>query len=144
MILQEVAPLHTRAFALAFRAAQRILTRRSRLLRLVIYGYRQLVLNQASLSPVRREVQTLLRLLQAWARGEYRVIPWRSLLYSVAALVYLVNPADLIPDVVVGLGLVDDVAVVAAVARMLQSDLERFRLWESTQKSTRRLLQPKK
>lgn len=89
-------------------------------------------------------MQTLLRLVQAWARGEYRAIPWRSLLYGVAALVYFVNPADLIPDVVVGLGLVDDVAVVAAVARMLQSDLERFRLWESTQKSTRRPPQPKK
>ncbi len=141
---QEVAPLHTRAFTLAFRAAQRALTRRSRLLRLVMHGYRRLVLNQAGLTPVRREVQTLLRLVQAWTRGEYRAIPWRSLLYGVAALVYFVNPADLIPDVVVGLGLVDDVAVVAAVARMLQSDLERFRLWESTQKSTRRPPQPKK
>lgn len=44
---QEVAPLHTRAFTLAFRAAQRALTRRSRLLRLVMHGYRRLVLNQA-------------------------------------------------------------------------------------------------
>jgi uncharacterized membrane protein YkvA (DUF1232 family) len=131
---QEVAPLHTRAFALALQAAQRAIGRRSRLLRLVTHGYRRLVFNQAGLLPVRGEVQTLLRLVQAWARGEYRTIPWRSLLYSVAALVYFVNPADLIPDIVVGLGLVDDVAVIAAVTRALQSDLERFRLWESTRK----------
>ncbi len=124
-------PLHTRAFALALRTAQRSLARRSRLMRLVLHASRRLARHEAALVQVRGELHTLLRMVQAWMRREYRVVPWRSLLYGVAALAYFVNPADLLPDALLGLGLVDDVAVIAAVARAIQVDLDRFRQWEA-------------
>ncbi|WP_161540686.1 DUF1232 domain-containing protein [Rhodothermus marinus] len=124
-------PLRTRAFKLALRTARRSLSRRSRLMRLVLHASRRLAHREAALVQVRGELQTLLRMVHAWARREYRVVPWRSLLYAAAALAYFVNPADLLPDALLGLGLVDDVAVIAAVARAIQADLERFRQWEA-------------
>lgn len=100
-------------------------------MRLVLHASRRLAHREAALVQVRGELQTLLRMVHAWARREYRVVPWRSLLYAAAALAYFVNPADLLPDALLGLGLVDDVAVIAAVARAIQADLERFRQWEA-------------
>ncbi|SHK97150.1 YkvA family protein [Rhodothermus profundi] len=129
--LRRPAPLRSRAFALALRAARRSLVRRSRLMRLTLHAYRQLFRDETALASVRRELYTLVRMVQAWARREYRLVPWHSLLYGVAALAYFVNPADLLPDMLVGLGLVDDAAVIAAVARAIRSDLDRFRQWEA-------------
>ena len=65
--------------------------------------------------------------------GEYRQIPWRSFLLAVGALVYFLTPADLIPDVLVGTGLLDDAAVVAYVLRMLHDELGEFYAWEREQ-----------
>ncbi|WP_397547929.1 YkvA family protein [Rhodothermus marinus] len=129
-------PLRTRAFELALRTARRSLARRSRLMRLVLHASRRLARREAALVQVRDDLYTLLRMVQAWMRREYRVVPWRSLLYGVAALAYFVNPADLLPDALLGLGLVDDVAVIAAVARAIQTDLERFRQWEALRSRT--------
>lgn len=126
------APLHTRAFERALKAARQSLARRSRLMWLVLHASRRLARREDALSQVRRELHTLLRLARAWMRREYRAIPWRSLLYGVAALAYFVNPVDLLPDALVGLGFIDDVAVIAAVTRAIRADLDRFRQWELT------------
>lgn len=39
--------------------------------------------------------------------------PWKARLILAAALVYLVSPYDLVPDWLLGLGIVDDFAVVS-------------------------------
>lgn len=49
--------------------------------------------------------------------------PHRVRLVLVGALAYFVVPADLIPDVVVGLGFTDDAAVLATALRTLGSHL---------------------
>lgn len=119
-----------KAFALARRAAQQVLKRRFRLLALVRDAYAKLFHHEHAMANVRDDLQALLRLARAWATRDYRALPWRSVVYAVAAIVYFVNPIDLIPDVIVGLGFVDDAAVVAAVVRAIRNDLENFRSWE--------------
>ncbi len=117
-------------FALARRAAARVMQRRVRLLRLVRSAYARLARHEAAMARDEDDLPTLLRLAGRWARREYRAVPWRSVLYAVAALLYFVNPVDLIPDALAGLGFVDDVAVVGAVVNAIRKDLERFRRWE--------------
>ena len=75
---------------------------------------------------------TFLRLIRAYATGEYREVPWQSLTLIVAAVLYFVMPIDLIPDFLVGVGYVDDVAVVAWVMSAVSSDLDAFRQWEAS------------
>src|SRR5712691_10571846 len=43
-------------------------------------------------------LQTMLRLVRAYERGEYQQVSNDALMWIVAALNYLVNPFDLIPD----------------------------------------------
>ena len=79
---------------------------------------------------LRDDVPVLLRLVRSYTRGEYRRLPWRGLLLAVGALVYFVTPADLIPDFIVGTGLLDDAAVVAQVLWAIRDELGEFTAWE--------------
>ena len=74
----------------------------------------------------------MVRLLSAYRRGEYREIPWKSLVTIGGAVVYVVNPFDLIPDAIPVAGLADDAAVVGFALKAVKSDLDRFMAWETT------------
>jgi uncharacterized membrane protein YkvA (DUF1232 family) len=78
-----------------------------------------------------------LRLLQdlcvAWWRGEYRTISRQALLAVVAGLVYLVTPLDGVPDWLLGVGFIDDLAVLAWVLRTWSDELQAFRVWRDAQ-----------
>ena len=76
------------------------------------------------------------RLLRAYATGSYRDIPWASLVSIVAAVVYFVMPLDLIPDFILGLGLIDDVALLGWILSSLKSDIDHFIEWEKDNAST--------
>ncbi len=76
------------------------------------------------------DVATLVRLVRA-ALGRRYHLPVRLLVTALAALIYFVNPLDLIPDAILGLGLLDDAAVLGWAISRLRKDLEAFREWES-------------
>lgn len=76
------------------------------------------------------QVGTLVRMLRAYKRGEYKTIPWKSLVLIIAALVYFVSPFDFIPDLLPLVGLSDDMALVVWVVKSLKDDITDFRTWE--------------
>lgn len=90
-------------------------------------------LRGARLGEVVEDLNTFIRLMNAWVRAEYRQVPRATLIVAVAAVLYFVVPTDLIPDFIIGLGFIDDVAVIAWVARELKRDLADFRHWEQRQ-----------
>jgi uncharacterized membrane protein YkvA (DUF1232 family) len=77
----------------------------------------------------------MLRLLRAWNRGEYRGLRWATILSSLAAMIYFVNPFDLLPDIFPIFGYLDDATIVAWVLHSIRTDLENFRLWERSASS---------
>jgi uncharacterized membrane protein YkvA (DUF1232 family) len=76
-------------------------------------------------------LQTMLRLVRAYHRGEYNEIPDNALLWIVAALSYLIDPFDLIPDATPVLGFVDDATVIEFVTDKNRQTLEDFMMWET-------------
>lgn len=76
--------------------------------------------------------QAMLRLIRAYYRGDYRTVPMTTLLIIIAAVIYVVNPLDLIPDWVPGLGFLDDAFIVAFAVRRTQRTLDDFMTWETT------------
>ncbi len=77
-------------------------------------------------------LQTMLRLVRAHHRGEYNQVPDNALLWVVAALSYLIDPFDLIPDKTPFLGFVDDATVVEFVADRTRQTLDDFMTWETS------------
>jgi uncharacterized membrane protein YkvA (DUF1232 family) len=76
-------------------------------------------------------LQTMLRLVRAYEHGEYKQVSSDALLWVVAALSYLVDPFDLIPDRTPFLGFVDDAIVVEFVVDKTRQTLDDFMIWES-------------
>jgi serine/threonine protein kinase len=76
-------------------------------------------------------LQTMLRLIRAYHRGEYHQISDDALLWIIAALKYLVDPFDLIPDKTPFLGFIDDASVVELVKDKTRRTLDDFMTWET-------------
>ncbi|MHA6493994.1 YkvA family protein [Pseudomonas borbori] len=85
------------------------------------------------LADVKDDLRLLQGLCLAWWRGEYRAISSQALLAVVAGLLYLVTPLDTVPDWLLGVGLIDDLAVLAWVVRTWSGELEAFRQWRDKQ-----------
>ena len=77
-------------------------------------------------------LQTMLRLIRAYERGEYKEVADEDLTLIVAALNYLVDPFDLIPDSTPFLGFIDDAIVVGFVAEKTRQTLDKFMIWETS------------
>ncbi|PID55135.1 MAG: hypothetical protein CR978_00620 [Gammaproteobacteria bacterium] len=77
------------------------------------------------------DIKLMLALLKDYVTGNYRDIPWRSLAAIAGALLYLLNPLDLVPDFLVMLGLIDDALVLGTCLSLIEHDLYRYRAWRS-------------
>ena len=77
-------------------------------------------------------LQTMLRLIRAHHRGEYTQVSNDALLWIIAALNYLIDPFDLIPDKTPFLGFVDDATVIEFVADRTRQTLDDFMTWETS------------
>ena len=72
------------------------------------------------------DVKILRQMLQARMKGSYKFSK-RTVLYVIAGLLYFVNPLDLVPDFILGLGFLDDAAVLALVLRRVKGDVDKFK-----------------
>lgn len=85
------------------------------------------------LGKLKDDVRLLQALCVAWWRGEYRAVSPRALVTIVAGLLYFVSPLDAIPDWLLGVGLIDDIAVLAWVLKTVDDELSAFRAWRNRQ-----------
>lgn len=75
------------------------------------------------------DFRTLVRLVVARARANYRQIPDEQLVLVVAALYYVAMPIDLLPDTLPG-GFLDDAYVVGWAIKAARGEIDAFRAWE--------------
>ncbi len=86
--------------------------------------------DEKRLGAVWGHLQALFRLLTAWRRKQYTVTPWKTIAWSVFALIYFVDPIDLIPDFIPVIGYLDDITVIGFVMNSVRKDIDRFLEWE--------------
>ena len=75
-------------------------------------------------------LQAMIRLIRAYATGEYRDITWQSLVIVVLAIVYFVSPIDAIPDWIPFVGFLDDALVISWAVKQVKDELDAFMAWE--------------
>lgn len=87
-------------------------------------------LNQGRLGTVRRELDTLIRMLKAWGSGKYKGIGIANLLIVAGAVFYFLNPIDAVADFLPLIGFTDDVAVITFAIARLRDEFSKFQDWE--------------
>ena len=88
--------------------------------------------NRDRISEAWEGLQSLSRLIKAWAQGQYTTVPWRTIVLSIAAILYFVNPLDVIPDFLPAVGFLDDAGGLAFVIQSIRRDIDLFLEWERT------------
>ncbi|GAA4402789.1 hypothetical protein GCM10023187_18260 [Nibrella viscosa] len=93
-------------------------------------------LTGSNIQDVRNQIALMARMVKAYASGEYKNIPWKSLIRMVAVLIYFVSPLDFIPDFLPIIGVTDDIALIFWLASAMGTDIDKFRQWEESKKTT--------
>jgi len=88
--------------------------------------------NKKRVSDFFEKIKTFLRMLRAYISGEYREIPWKSLLMIIGSLIYFLMPLDLIPDFIPVTGLADDISIIFLVFTSINDDIEAFLEFEDS------------
>jgi uncharacterized membrane protein YkvA (DUF1232 family) len=130
-----------KGFNKAKKQAEKILDDGKRVKGLIEQGIAKSKENKNALSGFWNELQSLIRMINAQRKGLFKVST-KSVLWAIAAVVYFVNPLDVIPDMIFGLGFIDDATVIAFVVKSIKRDLERFQLWEQKEISSHSTREP--
>ncbi len=85
---------------------------------------------------VMNNIELLFSLVKDYKNGVYKEVPLGTIVAIISALVYVINPFDLIPDAIPGIGQIDDAAVVVACIKLIQNDLEKYKEWLNNNKGT--------
>lgn len=73
----------------------------------------------------------LISLIKDYIKGEYRDIPYGSLIMMIAGILYFVTSIDIIPDFILSLGFIDDAVVLGLILKQLDADLEKYVKWKN-------------
>jgi uncharacterized membrane protein YkvA (DUF1232 family) len=78
------------------------------------------------------DCKLLIAAVKDYWHGKYKRIPYWTIAAIVVALLYVLNPLDLIPDFIPVFGQIDDAAVVAACLLLVRKDLHKYRRWKTS------------
>ncbi len=87
--------------------------------------------NRNQLKTVWEDLMAVCRMLKAWSKGDYLSVPWKTIVLSLATIIYFLNPFDMAPDFIPGVGYLDDAVVLGFVVNSIKKELEKFLRWES-------------
>lgn len=85
------------------------------------------LLSMSRLKSVKNDVILMCNYVKDVVSGHYKSYSTIFLIKIIAALIYLVSPADAIPDFIFGVGFIDDATVLAYVFKATKEELERYK-----------------
>ena len=75
----------------------------------------------------------ILAMVKDYWGGRYREVPYWAISAGALTLLYVLNPLDVIPDVVPGFGYLDDATLVAFCMKLIERELEKYKVWKTRQ-----------
>jgi uncharacterized membrane protein YkvA (DUF1232 family) len=75
-------------------------------------------------------LELLLSMLYDSYNGKFPV-PKKTVIVGIFALLYLINPIDIVPDFIPLMGFADDIAALAFAASFIKDDLNKYRVWKN-------------
>ena len=84
---------------------------------------------------IKTDLGTVFSLVGDYLHGNYKKVSKTSLLLIIGSLLYLLNPMDIVPDFLLGVGFLDDLAVFTYMIKKIRQELDKYRNWKDGSKS---------
>lgn len=68
-------------------------------------------------------------MINHYISGKYKEVPVATITYALVAILYVLTPTDIIPDIIPGVGYLDDVGIVLGVLPFIKKDLDNYIKW---------------
>ena len=81
-------------------------------------------------------LQLLIAMFKDYINGSYKKIPTKTLVLIVAGLVYFVSPVDIVPDLILGLGFIDDASILAFIIHQISTEINEYKSWKTKHQET--------
>ncbi len=91
------------------------------------------VLSNETFSREIHRVRILVRMLDDYRSGHYGEVPWNTVAAIGVALLYILIPIDIIPDIIPVIGFTDDLAMLLFVWKMVMRDVREYVRWKCSQ-----------
>ena len=76
-----------------------------------------------------QDIIYMISMIRYYINGAYTEVPVGTIVGALSCIIYFVSPLDLIPDVVPGLGQLDDVAVIIWAVKQIHNDIQAYVKW---------------
>ncbi len=113
-------------FRNSYSQARELLSDRERLSNTLDRAFKKVVNIEGEDSEIQRvvnKVKLFIRMIRSYIEGEYREVPWKTIVIMVAGLIYFINPLDLVPDFIPGLGYLDDITIILWIFKSVEDDI---------------------
>lgn len=77
-----------------------------------------------------QDIPVAVSMVRSYIKKEYTEIPIKTIVAVTSGILYVLAPIDLIPDVIPGIGFVDDIAVLTFVLTKVHEDVKEYREWK--------------
>jgi uncharacterized membrane protein YkvA (DUF1232 family) len=117
-------------FIRAFENAKRIFSNKKKVLETLDNAFKKsidLENENGEISSLTEKVKLFILMIQSYVKGEYREIPFKSILLIFTGLIYFINPFDLIGDFIPGIGYIDDIGLILWILKSVEEDVVRFK-----------------
>ena len=88
------------------------------------------ILNASALRKYTELGKVMFGMLQDYRKGIYKDVPWFTIAAIAFSLLYVLNPLDIVPDFIPGIGYLDDFAVLTFSLRFMETDLHKYLDWK--------------
>lgn len=88
------------------------------------------IVNSSMLKKYAELGKVMFGMLKDYRKGIYTNVPWFTIAAIAFAFLYILNPFDLIPDFIPGIGYIDDFAVFSFGLKFIESDLHKYLDWK--------------
>lgn len=92
-----------------------------------------------ALKALMEQGQLMIQMVKDYVTREYREVPYWAISAVALSLLYVLNPLDVIPDVILGIGYLDDATVVAFALRLIEKELEKYKSWKDQRLAGRKV-----
>jgi uncharacterized membrane protein YkvA (DUF1232 family) len=87
-------------------------------------------LNKNIFGKLLNQLSLAYEMIKDFKAKRYVDVPWRTVTLIIGAVLYFINPFDIVPDLLPIIGFTDDAVAFAAIFRSVQGDLLRYCEWK--------------